>query len=107
MYKIPKYNSTTIAHNMELIGETIEDKVERIITDKEPIKDGIGEVIYTERKDGVLPGYNIRTDRFDIAIEAMDKISKSKIANRQWKAKESENDKKDNDGRPEPTQGTN
>ena len=30
------------------------------------------------KKDGVLPAYNIRTDRFDIALEAMDKIGRSK-----------------------------
>ena len=35
-------------------------------------------IIFTEKKDGVLPAYNIRTDRFDIALEAMDKIGKSK-----------------------------
>lgn len=53
-------------------GETIEQKVERIVQNQEPITDG-APIIFTERKDGVLPAYNIRTDRFDIAIEAMDK----------------------------------
>ena len=32
----------------------------------------------TGKKDGVLPAYNIRTDRFDIALEAMDKIGRNK-----------------------------
>lgn len=58
-------------------GETIETKVARIIQNKEPITDG-APIIFTEKKDGVLPAYNIRTDRFDIALEAMDKIGKSK-----------------------------
>ncbi|MEM0173216.1 MAG: hypothetical protein QXI16_01765 [Sulfolobaceae archaeon] len=39
-------------------------------------------MIYTNRKDGVLPGYNIRTDRFDVAIDAMDKVAMSKLAKR-------------------------
>lgn len=62
-------------------GESIEAKVTRIVLNKEPIKDG-APLIYTDRKDGVLPGYDIRTDRFEVAVEAMDKITKSKIAKR-------------------------
>ena len=58
-------------------GETIETKVARIIQNKEPITDG-APIIFTEKKDGVLPAYNIRTDRFDIALDAMDKIGKSR-----------------------------
>lgn len=58
-------------------GETIETKVARIIQNKEPITDG-APIIFTEKKDGVLPAYNIRTDRFDIALDAMDKIGRSK-----------------------------
>lgn len=69
-------------------GESIEAKVTRLILNKEPIKDS-APLIYTDRKDGVLPGYDIRTDRFEIAIDAMDKITKSKIAKRyQFKDKE-------------------
>lgn len=63
-------------------GETIETKVSRIINEKAPIEDG-APIIFTERVDGVLPSYNIRTDRWDIAIEAMDKVNKAKIAKRE------------------------
>ena len=38
--------------------EYIEEKVRRITENKEPIKDG-APIIYTERKDGVNPAYNI------------------------------------------------
>ena len=34
----------------------------------------------TEKKDGVQPEYDIRTDRFEVAIDALDKINQS-IAN--------------------------
>ena len=61
-------------------GETIETKVARITQNKEPITDS-APIIFTEKKDGVLPAYNIRTDRFDIALDAMDKIGKSKAKN--------------------------
>ena len=60
-------------------GETIERKVARITLTKEPITD-TAPIIYTEKKDGVLPAYNIRTDRFDLAIDAMDKIEMERIA---------------------------
>lgn len=60
-------------------GETIETKVRRIVDSKEPITDG-APIIYTEKKDGVLPQYNIRTDRWDMAIMAMDAVNRAKIA---------------------------
>ena len=60
-------------------GETIEEKVARIVQTKEPITD-TAPIIYTEKKDGVLPAYNIRTDRFDLAIDAYDKIEMERIA---------------------------
>lgn len=53
-------------------GENIETKVRRLTEDKSPINDG-APIIYTERKDGVLPAYDIRADRFEIAQEAMQK----------------------------------
>lgn len=33
-------------------------------------------IAYTEKKDGVKPEYDIRTDRFEIAREAMETIEK-------------------------------
>ena len=33
--------------------------------------------IYTAKEEGVLPAYNIRTDRFDIAMDAYDKITRN------------------------------
>lgn len=60
-------------------GESIEQKVQRVVENKEPISDG-APIIYTEKKDGVLPQFNIRTDKWDIALEAMDKVQASRIA---------------------------
>ena len=57
-------------------GESIETKCARILQNKEPITD-TAPVIYTVKEDGVLPAYNIRTDRFDIAMDAYDKITRS------------------------------
>ncbi len=66
-------------------GEPIEHKIERIVSNKEPITDGAPS-IFTERKEGVISAYNIRTDRWEIASEAMDKVSGSVQAKRDAKA---------------------
>lgn len=60
-------------------GESIEAKVKRITENNEPITDG-APIIYTNRDDGVLPSYNIRTDRWDIAQEAMDAVNQANLA---------------------------
>lgn len=60
-------------------GELIEQKVARITEAGDPIKDG-APLIYTDRKDGVLPAYDIRTDRFEVAADAMNKIHADEAA---------------------------
>lgn len=57
-------------------AESIETQMMKATTEKIPIENA-SPSIYTERKDGVVPQYNPRTDRFDLAIEAMDKVAKS------------------------------
>lgn len=79
-------------------GEFIETKVERIMANKEPITDG-AKIIYTERKDGVLPEHNIRTDRFDMALDMTDTIAATKAAERAER-------QKTKNGETESTQGT-
>ena len=63
-------------------GDTIEVKVAKLLDSKTPIGDN-APLNYSERKDGVLPETDIRTDRFDIAQEAMDKAAKSTRAKRE------------------------
>ena len=63
-------------------GELIEEKVTRLTQEKSPINDG-APIIYTERKDGVLPAYDIRTDRWEIAQAAMEINQKAISAKRQ------------------------
>lgn len=89
MYKPKKWQKSTIKSCETYEGETIEQKIERIVTNKEPIKDGAPQ-IYTERKDGIIAAYNIRTDRFEIAAEAMDKVAASIAAKREERAKAQE-----------------
>lgn len=92
--KTVKYMKSKIASIKTVEGETIEQKVERIVNNKEPIKDGAPE-IYTERKQGVVQAYNIRTDRWEVAINAMDKVQKSLAAKREEYYKSKEEPKKE------------
>lgn len=86
MYKKIKFTSTSIEINTSYEGEPIEAKIRRIVNNKEPISDG-APLVYTERKDGVQPQYDIRTDRWDIAIDAMDKVAKTHKAKREQRHK--------------------
>lgn len=86
MYKQNKIQRTSISINESDEGATIEHKIERIINNKEPITDG-APIIYTERNEGVLAAYNIRSDRFEIALDGIDKIQKSYQARSENKAK--------------------
>lgn len=82
MYTINKASKTTIRINNSYRGERLERKVDRMINNKEPMKDpGVG-LMYTERKEGIRPETDIRTDRFEIAIDAMEKATKIHTAAR-------------------------
>jgi hypothetical protein len=83
MYKKVNYVKT-LCDREYTEGETIEQKIRRITNNNDPIKDG-APLMYTDRKDGVKPEYDIRTDRFEIALDAMDKVSKTNIAKREAK----------------------
>lgn len=82
MYKKTKPKETTIALNQSVEGETIEQKIRRVTNNKEPITDG-APIIFTDRKDGVQPQYDIRTDRFELAVDATDRMSKNHLAKRE------------------------
>ena len=69
-------------------GESIEEKVRRVVETKEPIEDG-APLIYTPKEDGVVAAYNIRTDRWEIAQDAMSIKYKAEIA----KSKENADEK--------------
>ncbi|AXH75317.1 MAG: hypothetical protein [Microviridae sp.] len=105
MYNVKHKSKTTLKGKPAYEGETIEEKVNRILNNGEPITDG-APLIYTERKDGVNPMYDIRTDRFEIAVDAMDKVSKSHTAKRDAKPIVPEKETK-KDGGAEPIQATN
>ncbi len=110
-YKYRPANKSYIGSADVTEGETIEQKMNRILHNGEPITDGAPE-IYTERRDGVGAEYNIRTDRWEVATDAMDLKSKNVQAKRDAKA-EARKEKeakvvklKPKDGGAESTNGT-
>lgn len=64
--------------NLTYQAEPREVKLRKIISgEANSMEDGVFPTIYTEKKDGVKPEFDIRTDRFEIAIDAIDKINQS------------------------------
>lgn len=64
--------------NLTYQAEPREVKLRKIISgESNNMEDGVFPTIYTEKKDGVQPEFDIRTDRFEIAIDAIDKINQS------------------------------
>lgn len=103
-HKIIQKTKFNINNSVE--GETIEQKVERFMNNKEPITDG-APIIYQPRNEGVRPEFDIRTDRFEIALDATDNISRSKLAKRVNLYEESKADGKTNeDGKAKSIQAT-
>ena len=67
------------------IGEELITKIRRILDENEPLTDG-APLIYTPKEKGVIPEYNIRTDKWDIAMGAMDRVSEYKLSEYMKKA---------------------
>lgn len=79
MYNKHKQTRTSLKVNESKIGEPIEAKLRRMKNNKEPVKD-IVPMTYNDRAEGIDPMFNIKTDRFDLAIEAHDKLAGSRRA---------------------------
>lgn len=71
-----------INRNKSYEGEYLETELERITTQNIPIQ-ALSPMYYTERNKGVMPETNIRTDRWEIAQNAMGHVSRAKIAKRE------------------------
>lgn len=59
-------------------GKSLEERMRLITQTKEPIK-CVTTRIYQEKNEGVAPECDIRTDRFDIAVEAMNKVAVTEL----------------------------
>ena len=74
-------NPSRIRVDEDRIGESIEQMLRRMHKENEPIQ-ATARMHYFERKDGVRPENDIRTDRFEVARSAMDKVNASTYAER-------------------------
>ena len=72
-------------------GETLIKKIQRILDENEPLTDG-APMIYTPKQAGVREDCNIRTDKWALAMDAMDKVNNYKL-NEYLKKEETEKPK--------------
>lgn len=75
------YPTTQIKVVLDLKGESIEEMLRRMQDAHEPIQAN-AKLAYYDRKEGVLPFNDIRTDRFDYALQATNKMHASTYAQR-------------------------
>lgn len=59
---------------------SLEEQMRKATATGQPIDSKAVPLLYTERKDGVLPEYDHRTDRFEIARQAKDRITATRAA---------------------------
>lgn len=76
------FSKTNYDINESVEGQSIEEKMRVATMNGQPI-DSAAPLIYTNKRDGVLPQYDIRTDRWDIALQTTDKITRTAIAKSQ------------------------
>lgn len=60
-------------------GQSIEDRCKKLVETGEPIKD-TSPLIYTPKEKGVMPQYDVRADKWEIAQDAMDRVNRERIA---------------------------
>lgn len=91
-------------------GQSLERMIEEAVTQNTPIEKA-SPIIYTEKKEGVVADYDIRTDRWAIAQQAREKITASRIAKRNEAMKEAlspeEPEKEGEQKSGDPSQSTN
>ena len=60
-------------------GRSIEDRCKLLMETGEPIRD-TSPLIFTPKEKGVMPQYDVRADKWDIAQNAMDRVNRERIA---------------------------
>lgn len=76
------FRKTNFNVNESVEGRSIEDKMRETTMNGQPIESA-APLLYTDKKAGVLPEYDIRTDRWSIAQATVDKVVRSQIAKSQ------------------------
>lgn len=76
-------------------GQSIENRCKKLVETGEPIKD-TSPLIYTPKEKGVMPQYDVRADKWEIAQNAMDRVNKERIAKGQQPPSEEPKKEKEN-----------
>lgn len=102
MYKQNKMEPSALRGLTPTKGETMEQKMVRILENKEPMNEQGVELIYPNTTD-VLPEFDIRTNKWEVAVDAMEKME----ARKQLKKQEAEKAEKEKQGAQDaPNSGT-
>ncbi len=81
MYNYNRKVVKTQLRNAEKVeGITLERKIERMMKADEPLTADGSPLIFTEKKEGVIAAYDVRTDVWEVAAEAMDVIAANRAA---------------------------
>lgn len=80
MKKINKIRVNNFKGMIEMTekGETLIKKIQRILDENEPLTDG-APMIYTPKQAGVRDDCNVRTDKWALAMNAMDRVNNYKL----------------------------
>lgn len=73
-----RVNNFTGMIEMTETGETLIKKIQRILDENEPLTDG-APMIYTPKQEGVRNDCDVRTDKWALAMAAMDKVNNYKL----------------------------
>lgn len=87
---IENFAKSELRGNEVYFGEKIETTISRMLEKAEVIEVDQTK-IYTESKDGVLPETDIRTDKFDMALESVIKAQEAYMKKADEVKKTSEN----------------
>ena len=81
MKRINKIRINNFEGMIEMIepGETLITKCQRILDEGEPLTDG-APMIYTPKQEGIRADCNIRTDKWELAMQAMDRVNAYKVS---------------------------
>lgn len=82
MIKFKITQKTGLSVNESNAGKPLERKIAERLALGEKLDENQSPLLYTDKRDGVIAGYDPRTDRFEVALDAKEKVEKSKQAKR-------------------------
>lgn len=78
MYKQTSFSGGLINTDNTYEAKSLMCQLRKITEEQTPIEE-TAPIIYTNKKDGVLKEYDIKTDRFEVAMEAMGKMRSAEL----------------------------